>query len=106
MYAASYNDEHESVPLPSGYSGTVLREENSTEVGAVPSEPQKIAEGGSLFSGLFSRELGSLFNVGIFKDFKLGSEEILIIAAAAFLIFSGNPDLECLVILIVLLFVK
>lgn len=106
MYAASYSDEHASVPLPSGYSGTMLAEEKSAEVGAVPSEPQKGAEGGSLLSGLFPRELGSLFNGSIFQDFKLGSEEILIIAAAAFLIFSGSHDLECLIILLILLFIK
>ena len=54
------------------------------------------------FSGLFPAKMG-----GIFKDggFRIGSEEILIIAVALFLFFSKEGDRECAFMLLALLFI-
>ena len=104
MYAASYNDERASMPLPSGYSGTMLTEEESVEVGAPVHEKHEEARTGAV-PGIFTG-LDGLLGGNIFHDFKIGTEEILIIAAAAFVLFSGTLDIECLIILLILLFVK
>ncbi len=47
--------------------------------------------------GIFGGEGGFLSNIGI--------EEILIIAIAAYLLFSGSGDIECAVMLLLLLFI-
>ena len=52
-----------------------------------------------LLSGGFSNMLG-------LDKFKLGSEEILIIAVAAFLFFTKGADKECAIILLLLLLVN
>ena len=58
----------------------------------------------SIFSGLFpSGKIPFLSSLSLPK---IGTEEILIIAAAAYLFFSKDGDKECAIMLILLLFVN
>lgn len=55
---------------------------------------------GKIFSG------GSLFGIEGLRMPKIGSEELLILATAAFLLFSRDGDKECALILLFLLFIN
>lgn len=55
---------------------------------------------GKIFSG------GSLFGIEGLRMPKIGSEELLILATAAFLLFSKEGDKECAIILLLLLFIN
>lgn len=108
MYASNYNSES-GIPVPDGYSGTMLpREEETVETvkDVGQSKPDEACESAGHFSGIFGGVLGNITGGSFLRDFKLGSEEILIIGAAVFLLLSGSADIECLIILIVLLFIK
>ncbi len=128
MYTRPYTDES-GIMIPESYNGTALREstdipteehENTAPVGAEPQkgknpwedECEKTSkctddnDSPSFFSKL---NLGGFFN-GIFKNGKfslqkIGTEEILLLAAAAFLFFSKDGDKECAVMLLILLFI-
>jgi hypothetical protein len=110
MYQASYAAEPSGLSVPSGYGGTALGKEDETvevlgEVKAA-SEESKSESVGS-FGGLWPFGLSKVFgHGGVLGDFKLGTEEILILGAALFLLLSGSKDIECLIILLVLLFVR
>ena len=127
MYTRSY-DENLGILIPESYSGTALREDQRSDEDTEPknerqaeetfrydTEPggdglhrQKNGEGEAketFFSKLTSKGfLGNIFNNDKFGLQKIGSEEILIIAAAAFLMFSKNGDKECAIMLLLLLF--
>lgn len=69
--------------------------------------------GGGIFSGLGSSPFfkglfggGSLLGIDGLKMPKIGTEELLIIATALFLLFSHEGDKECGIILLLLLFVN
>lgn len=109
MYAASYNGDGSTLSLPDGYSGTMLpKDEEAVEtVREIKEDNHKedcesVGHSPGIFSGLFGNIAGGSF----LRDFKLGSEEILIIGAALFLLLSGSADIECIIILAVLLFIK
>ena len=102
--------------VPDGYSGTALppklhkrdSDQESFEPQEVNTQPpekedEECAEAG-LFGKLSLGNLGSLLPKG-FGIKKLGGEEILILAVAAFLIFSDG-DIECAIMLILLLFIS
>ena len=114
MYSRSYNDRSDGVMIPDGYSGTALplgvhTEEAEEEISTSVDVHDDESESAGLFSGLLSRlPLGGLSdilpkNLGI-KRF--GTEEILILAVAAFLLFSHDGDLECALMLLLLLFIN
>ncbi len=74
-----------------------------------PTEPvfKRTKEPEGIFSSLLKKSpLTSLFGGELLKGFALGSEEILIIAVALFLLFSKGGDKECAVMLLLLLLVK
>ena len=54
------------------------------------------------FSNLFPAKLGGIFKGG---GFKIGGEELLIIALSLFLLFSKDGDKECALMLLGLLFI-
>ena len=54
-------------------------------------------------NGIFKKRFGGLLKL---DGFKIGSEEILIAAVALFLLFSKDGDLECAIMLLLLLFVN
>ena len=113
MYTRSYSEV--GVPLPEGYSGTAFREADETEIteAEVSDTPEsergskEAAEtgAGALGSLLGRGSLGGLFKgIGLHMP-SLGTEELLILAAAAFLFFSDWGDKECALMLLFLLFV-
>ena len=112
MYAASYSDERSAIPVPDGYSGTMItndeeaRVNDDTESVKAPDVSDSASVSAGAFSGLFGSGITGIFKGGLFRDFTLGTEEILIIAAAAFLLFSGSGDIECAIMLLILLFIK
>lgn len=121
MYSRSYYPEvSERVSPPENYDGTAFIERpeqplpDTAEVSFIDdsispveekTEESVFAGVGKLpiFQGLFSKG-GILGDLGL-KMPKIGTEEILIIATAAFLFFSKSGDKESALILLLLLFV-
>lgn len=124
MYTRSY-DEKLGIVIPESYGGTLLREdethqkdndytdESATQANSNPWENERVhtenAEKSeqtfSLLSALpFRNFFSDIFKNGKFSLQKIGTEEILIIATAAFLLFSKNGDKECAIMLLLLLF--
>ena len=133
MYSRSYIGQPASARIPDGYDGVAIREPETSEKldtgGAntenfanqesptlnpweekTPEKREEKEESVGAFSFL-GGSLGGLFNgaklpfLGSLKMPKIGTEEILILAAAAYLLFSKDGDRECAIILILLLFV-
>lgn len=125
MYSRSYYpDSPERMSLPENYDGTAFMERNDTNAGdevaevsfSEKNEPptqERTEQAGKtfsgfgnmpLFSGLFDKG-GLLGGLGL-KMPCIGTEEILILATAAFLFFSKNGDRECALILLLLLFIN
>ena len=126
MYTRTYNENVGEIIIPERYGGTSFgqKEENepekltTSEKSKNPWEnedihteaPQKSEETVEAsanpsklpFGGLFA----SVFKNGALGLQKWGKEEILIIATAAFLLFSKEGDKECAIMLILLLFLK
>lgn len=131
MYTRSYYTDDEKIRVPENYDGLAIekeptREEAEERVNDAP-EPSNIkfkapwediekedktteeAVSRAVHQGGIFDKIPTLFD-GIFKkglfDIKIGTEELLIIGIAAFLLFSKNGDRECSVLLLLLLFVK
>ncbi len=122
MYSRSYyQGESGRVALPENYDGTAFMEAPSSEQEMMESFPAnanleqnprqnekeyiKASFGGSsLLSGLLGE--GGLFGGLNLKMPKIGTEEILILATAAFLFFSKNGDKESALILLLLLLIN
>ncbi len=127
MYSRSYyQTEGQSPSPPENYDGTAFSEQSERppelpyeaadfipepKAEAVSSEPESLTasakgfslpflsgSGGFSIGGLFGKEGGLLSNIGV--------EEILILAVAAYLIFSGSGDIECAIMLLLLLFIS
>ncbi len=130
MYSRSFfNDDKEMPTPPENYGGTALgEEETAPSLKDSSAEDAKGAEeclkdcdneakkcgisshgcGDGLFGGLFSGGgFSSLFGGGGIKSLisKIGTEEILIIATALFLLLSKEGDKECAVMLLFLLII-
>ena len=104
MYSRSRYPE-EGVILPENYDGTAFADkgdereecegERDTACGvALKKESEKIPILSSLFGDL---------SIGLPK---LGTEELLLIGAALFLLFSKDGDKECAIILLILLLIN
>ena len=123
MYSRNYYGETEEKPkLPANYDGTAFASQESGEIrdtGATEADAEAIAahsEGvngvsqkrGGILSGLSHTLLGGLLDGGglNIKMPKIGVEEILIIATAAFLLFSKDGDVECAILLLLLLLIN
>ena len=123
MYSRSYYPDGK-INLPENYDGTAFLEstqetsKEATEVSLIEKE-QKIPERGEsgegdtvlagfsgppILSGLFGK--GGLFGALNLKMPTIGTEEILIIATAAFLFFSKDGDKESALILLLLLLIS
>ena len=116
MYTRSFND-NDTLMIPDGYGGSALSRpepqgEDQVAEGA-ESGYEEAEETSSSPKGLFNGgRFGSIF--GGFSDIlsrwglripKIGIEELIIIAVAAFLLFSPEGDRECSIMLLLLLFV-
>ncbi len=118
MYTGNYYPTDEGMKVPRDYSGCAFGEEVKESVAANtdPSEETeamgKVRLGGGLFESLGSAlPLGKMLPEGLrsalhLEKFKMGTEELLIIALALFLFLSKNGDKECAIILFLLLFVN
>jgi hypothetical protein len=128
MYTRTYNDDGHGIVIPESYGGTLLRDcdehterddiphaERDTPSGKnpwescsdPPDEIHKSEETVETFSFLSKLPFGKLFSGigknGNFSLQKIGTEEILIIATAAFLFFAKEGDKECAIMLLLLL---
>ncbi len=126
MYSRNfYQDSNDQLNIPNNYDGTMFQdhenqhfEPNVPEVSFNEAQDAAVcnmsrgrensmAEGfGRLpfLSGLFGRD-GFLPGLNL-KMPKIGTEEILILVTAAFLIFSKSGDRECGILLLLLLLVN
>ena len=118
MYSRSYSGDNENMLIPDGYAGTALPlgvhsepiedETEKTEPVSIDKESEK-TENVGIFSGLLSKlpfgDLSRLLPFGHVGIKRFGTEEILILAVAAFLLFSRDGDTECAIMLILLLFI-
>ena len=102
MYTRSYTEDS-NLTLPEGYSGTMLESERPVEDVKNEAETEATAPVSGWLSGLGG--LGSFLRPAHLKDFKLGTEELLIGAVALFLLFSKNGDKECAIMLLLTLFI-
>lgn len=103
MYQRSYYPSEENpVCPPREYDGSLNFEKEEARDEPVLCEPQKIADE----KRKSPLSLLEIFPKGLFSNFELGIEEILIIGAAIFLFMSKSGDFECIFILIALLFVR
>lgn len=124
MYTRPY-DDNVGILIPESYNGTALRDEprraedirevfingekaerEGDAVHTAMTADEKTDEpAGNFLSKLTSGNfLGGIFNNANFGLQKIGTEEILIIATAAFLFFSKDGDKECAIMLLLLLF--
>jgi hypothetical protein len=124
MYTRPY-DDNVGILIPESYNGTALREDSrrSEDIRDITDEKNDCAGNsenahtattpdkkqdepvGNFLSKLSSGNfLGGIFNNAKFGLQKIGTEEILIIATAAFLFFSKDGDKECAIMLLLLLF--
>ena len=88
--------------VPRAYDGIALRDEPCAEPRCCQENlPEKPKEG----AGFLQNILGNL-NIRLPSLDKIGFEEILIIAIAAFLFFSADGDKECALILLALLLIN
>ncbi|MBO7196691.1 MAG: hypothetical protein J6V80_05145 [Clostridia bacterium] len=124
MYSRSYYpDAQGRINPPDNYDGTAFIEGNADDI--IDCEAQSCSadtetfgrnepssnggmfsflRGSPMLSGLFGKN-GLLGNIGLSMP-HIGTEEILILATAAFLFFSKGGDRECALILLFLLFIN
>ena len=111
MYTGNYYPQDEKIRVPLDYGGSTFE-----EVGApAPGEAQEASAtprvGGILESLSTLFPLGRIMPEGMrsalhLEKFKIGTEELLIIALALFLFLSKDGDKECAIILFLLLFIN
>ena len=119
MYSRSfYNERDDLLSPPENYDGNAFADRKEAEEHREVSqekegEKEDAKSGRNPFSSLFSSPVFSGFfgskGGGALSSFsmpKIGTEELLIIAAAAYLFFSKQGDKECALLLILLIFVN
>ncbi len=106
MYTRDFNEPQLNVP--NEYSGVAFEKEEIPIHKDFDEGTKDSAESTGLLgglSGLFGKSLLKGGNIPFFKgNFKLGTEELLLLALAAFLFFSKDGDRECALILLFLVF--
>ena len=117
LYSRSfYPVAEEKAVIPNNYDGTAFSEVSAQPTqthDSFPDDPSESCEKSrapqpkedSVLSFLGLPKISSLFG-GSIKMPRLGGEEILIIATAAFLFFSKEGDKECALLLLALLFIS
>ncbi len=127
MYTRPYTDDAKKILIPESYGGTALtgipeREDargedahigehteksHTDDASQVFCESKAADAGPSFLQRLgFGNLFGDIFRGGKFGLHKIGTEEILILATAAFLFFSKDGDRECAIMLLLLLFIS
>ena len=102
MYTRSYAEDAQS-PFPDGYAGTML-EAQGDDAELAHDDGGDRAVGGAVgwLPGL-GGALSGLFGKGAHR-LEIGTEELLLIGVALFLLFSKSGDKECAVIFLLSLF--
>jgi len=115
MYSRSFNDS--GIMIPESYRGTAFsdseqnlptkEEEKKSVCNDFPKDSAEQASASPMqrLTPVFSK-ISSFFSKGGLNFSGFGTEEILLIAAAAFLIFSNDHDIECGLMLLLLLFIS
>lgn len=101
MYARSYTDT-ERAAIPANYDGIAFGDAAIDAPGEIAKNTVESVPA-SATGGILSGFLGG----DIFKAFKLPrleTEELLLLAAAAFLFFSKDGDKECAILILLLVF--
>ena len=125
MYTRSYANETDEIIIPDKYGGTSFTHQQYEQAGEkhqvnaknpweeadIHTSESKDTEESTQASveptkGHLAGFLSGFFKNGNFGLQKIGTEEILIIAAAAFLLFSKEGDKECAIMLLLLLFLR
>ena len=114
MYTRPYNDEGMEIRIPENYVGTAFSEPTSSETENEKSEEytdavsKKTTRGEGFLSRIFGRGLSEILPTALLSGMpkSLGTEEILLIGAAAFLFFSSSRDILTAAILLALIFIK
>lgn len=119
MYTGNYYPSDEGIKLPRDYGGCAFGEEvNATSKSAEAETVESVRPGGEgKFGGGMFEALASAFPLGRIlpermrgalhlEKFKIGTEELLIIALALFLFLSKDGDKECAMILFLLIFIN
>ena len=120
MYTRSYYDD-DKVNIPENYNGTVFEEKRGEESISEKEEDTRCHSEYTETAGSVKNrilpfgELFEKFNLkGVLSDLKFplsiknhkwDFEDLLIVALAAYLLFSRDGDKECGIILIILLFI-
>lgn len=105
MYMRSYEDD--KIPVPESYGGTAFSEKCDKEQNQEQKEEVQasaIPKGRDVMGQIFSPVL-KFFNKDGFKIPQFGTEEIILLAAAAFLLFGKERDIECALLLVALVFI-
>ena len=110
MYTGKYDNEEQKIEIPDGYDGSAFlhrteglhTEGNECEI--KEDSPSFFQKSGKGILELFSGGIPGLPKFKPPKEMEFGNEEIIIIAIAAMLLFSGNDLILC-AMLILLIFV-
>lgn len=115
MYTGNYFSKEKEITVPLDYSGSTFTGDGANAQSMMNDGTEETVAGaksGGIFEAIASAiPIGRLFPDGIrnalhLESFKLGTEELLIIALALFLLLSKEGDKECAIILFLLLFVN
>ena len=115
MYTGNYFSKEKEISVPLDYSGSAFAEEETSGSPSISDSPEEAmagAKGGGIFEAIASIfPIGRILPDGMknalhLEKFKIGTEELLIIALALFLFLSREGDKECAIILFLLLFIN
>ena len=96
MYSRSFGEQDPSLTIPESYSGTALTEPEDEQLTENSSEQSR--------EGIGAMAKQALKGLGLGLP-KVGLEELIIIGAAALMLFSKERDMECGLLLLALLFI-
>ncbi|MBQ7333659.1 MAG: hypothetical protein IJW38_04850 [Clostridia bacterium] len=104
MYTRDFGQEEAERTIPDTYCGNLFSEGNQALHNNDEVREEKGEGGGviSVFRNFFDKSF-DFKNISLFKK-GFGTEELLIIGIAAFLLFSRDGDKECAIILLLTLF--
>ena len=111
MYTGNYYPQDKEIRVPHDYGGSAF-EEAQDECKSEATEASATPRTGGIFESIATLfPLGRMLPEGVrgalhLDNFKLGTEELLIIALALFLFLSKDGDKECAIILFLLLFIN
>ena len=115
MYTGNYFSKEKEISLPPDYNGSAFAEESTTCSSSIndgTEEAMAATKSGGIFEAITSVfPIGRILPDGMrnalhLEKFKIGTEELLIIALALFLFLSREGDKECAIILFLLLFIN